>query len=833
MINADIVKNKYTGNGSLLSYPVTFPFSSDDDLAVYVSIDDVETQYFLGTHYSVAVNSDNSGGTVTFVNATLVPQGSIIAILLSLAQTQDVDLTSTAIVSTPDLEAGLDKTVQLVQMLSERVDRCVTVGPTSAASGSDLALGTVLESVDTKAAAAMAAMTAAQSSQTAADASASAAQAAQSAAEAARDEAHAIAIENLPMAGSVLAGILKTASAASILAGTATDEAATPAALGGAASSVPAANAFVRTAGTANLNGWVTDTTNATTTAAGSTMPRAMAARMAELHSVRDFGATGLGAVDERSAIAAADAVYADLYFPAGTYYIAGNATISRDVRMAPGAKFVVASGATLTLAGELTAGLTQIFDGVGTVSLNRKKNPIGHPEWWGAVMSETYDATQAATNLAAVQASLAAARTTVLQSGTLWTSGTITMATGQQRLIGQGEDFTATHGTRIVVANGTDDVLHLGPDTMPSAVNNFPSGIRVKDIMLHRAVAPVAPVSGSEAAAPCGLKAKYALRMRLSHIQTYDSSIGFYFGGIVGSTIDDCYNIRATAGSGTGRDISWGFFLDGYSGTAPVLLAGGNGSIYINRCSANSGSPSNVNNIGMLGKGYLADTFVTQFEVAGGQYGVMFNGVNTQYGGNDITLRGCRVDAISKYAYDFEDNLGQITLIDNYGATDGTLNSMCYRFVTCVGTIGGSGNQAPALGQSCTYGVVISNCVGFDLSAFLIRDCWIPIWIQGSQGISGSPLIHGSDSMADAEGLPAIYITDASNRCFINPTIMGSNTKKWGAGVGVTSDCTGLEINVSAIFPAVVNTHKLIYGSTVIGAAGSFGSNLATGAFS
>jgi len=162
VINSDTVKNKYTGNGSLLEYPVTFPFSSDDNLSVYVSINAVEALYTLGTHYSVSINSDKSGGAVTFNNVGLVPKNCTIAILLNFAKTQDVTLTSTATVSTSDLEAGLDKTVQLVQMAFERISRCVTVGPTSAKASDELTLATILDAVESRANDAAAAATAAQ-----------------------------------------------------------------------------------------------------------------------------------------------------------------------------------------------------------------------------------------------------------------------------------------------------------------------------------------------------------------------------------------------------------------------------------------------------------------------------------------------------------------------------------------------------------------------------------------------------------------------------------------------------------------------------------------------
>jgi len=182
VINADTVKNKYTGSGSLLTYPVTFPFSSADDLAVYVSINDIETKYTLGTQYTVSVNSDRSGGIVAFANATFVPKDSIIAILLDIATTQDVDLTSTATVSTQDLEAGLDKTVQLVQMAFEQLGRCVKVVPTSLKTDNDLNLNTIISKIDADTEAAKSSATQATASAVAAAVSAAASAEAESSA---------------------------------------------------------------------------------------------------------------------------------------------------------------------------------------------------------------------------------------------------------------------------------------------------------------------------------------------------------------------------------------------------------------------------------------------------------------------------------------------------------------------------------------------------------------------------------------------------------------------------------------------------------------------------
>ena len=83
-------------------------------------------------------------------------------------------------------------------------------------------------------------------------------------AEAARDQARAIVTEGVPPATHAEAGLLKLATADSIRAGTATDEAATPATLHAASADAPAADVFVRTGDNALLDAWISDADPAT-----------------------------------------------------------------------------------------------------------------------------------------------------------------------------------------------------------------------------------------------------------------------------------------------------------------------------------------------------------------------------------------------------------------------------------------------------------------------------------------------------------------------------------------------------------------------------------------
>ena len=94
MINSQTTKNLYRGNGSTLSYPVTYPFYEAENLLVLVAVGEVEETLSLGADYSVAINTDGSGGTVTFTSAERVPAGCTIAIMLNMALVQELDLSA-------------------------------------------------------------------------------------------------------------------------------------------------------------------------------------------------------------------------------------------------------------------------------------------------------------------------------------------------------------------------------------------------------------------------------------------------------------------------------------------------------------------------------------------------------------------------------------------------------------------------------------------------------------------------------------------------------------------------------------------------------------------
>lgn len=130
---------------------------------------------------------------------------------------------------------------------------------------------------------------------------------------------------------------------------------------------------------------------------------RTAQSKLRDFPSVKDFGATGDGTTDDRSYMATADTnAVGCVYYPPGTYLVGSNITLTKPIVMAPGAKFSIANGVTLTLNCSVSAKLHQIFSwaGTGKVLFGNGKIDLVYPEWWGASVDNA-----AAANSAPLQA--------------------------------------------------------------------------------------------------------------------------------------------------------------------------------------------------------------------------------------------------------------------------------------------------------------------------------------------------------------------------------------------------------------------------------------------
>jgi hypothetical protein len=118
--------------------------------------------------------------------------------------------------------------------------------------------------------------------------------------------------------------------------------------------------------------------------------------------NVRTYGAMGDGVTDDRDAIntahTAATVSGGILFFPAGTYRVSSALTTNSNVTLwfANGGKLSIDNGVTVTINGQIDAGLYQIFSGDGDVFFGPASVLEIYPQWWGAVADGSTDDTSA-----------------------------------------------------------------------------------------------------------------------------------------------------------------------------------------------------------------------------------------------------------------------------------------------------------------------------------------------------------------------------------------------------------------------------------------------------
>lgn len=117
----------WTADGTQTVFPFLFvPLSAD---YVEVWVDDRIVTNALGTVYTVSVNPDGAGGSVTFLTAPT--EGSRVALIRNVPASQLIDLQNNTAFLPEILEAGLDKLTILAQQYGEKAERSVVMPPTA------------------------------------------------------------------------------------------------------------------------------------------------------------------------------------------------------------------------------------------------------------------------------------------------------------------------------------------------------------------------------------------------------------------------------------------------------------------------------------------------------------------------------------------------------------------------------------------------------------------------------------------------------------------------------------------------------------------------------
>ena len=527
-------------------------------------------------------------------------------------------------------------------------------------------------------------------------------------------------------------------------------------------------------------------------TAADSTF-RTAQAKLGDLVSVKDFGATGDGSTDDttniQEAINAAAAGQA-IEFPPGIYKI-GSLTFNGPVVFNGGQ---LDSTGTVTFRSPISAPLGRIFRG-GTYVFNCVIT--GYPEWWGGGTSESGGPAVGVTNQTAIMACYTACHTTQLQVGTYLTSGTIYLETSGRTLRGAANYWNPSgyNGTRIVILSASDDVIFLRTDTLSTDNTTFVRNVRIEYLQLTRS-------SGSGAAAlSVGLRTYKIIFCEFHKIRSAEHYRPYYISGNIACSWSDCQAF-GSIGLKDATAVWSGYYFDG---SASIGLAGGNASVYLHSCSASTGGATlTLARYGFHLTGKYVDTFIIEPESARIEVGVYLEGdlADPGNGQQDVHIYMPIIDVFRDAAIRVKDQKprGMVEINGGYCAPwagASATASACIDFVNARGQSSVSDFECVCWPLPQTIGLQIdSTSRGVSVTNYKIAESETPVVINGDFNLVQATTFLGSET-----GSEVISIT--GDRNVVGIGAWGDVAAAFTDGVNVSGDRN--EISVTRVDPAVV----------------------------
>jgi hypothetical protein len=564
---------------------------------------------------------------------------------------------------------------------------------------------------------------------------------------------------------------------------------------------------------------------------AGATA-RAVQDKLRDHVAAKDFGAVGDGVADDRAALVLADAAGPFRLSP-GSYKVSANLTITNDIVVAPGAKLVIPNAVTVTINGQVLAGVQHIFQctGTGAVVISAQKTRTGYPEWWGAISNNSAGGIPAA-NTTYFGAACTALSKVELQATDYYLSGVLKINRGNLWLAGAGSKWDSVNGlkaTRLVGMDGTSDVLQVGPDADPGGIGLFTQGMKITGIEVTRAVAPAV---GSAANS---IRCQFLLEAYFEDVRASESIQGWLFNGTVHCIAYNCAVKRTSAGTG-GTDLWKGFYIYGGSGIA----AGGNASLYLDHCTASDTRAVKTNSIGFYADIKFTDCFLLHCESVSCTVGIEINGndsATNDSGSTDLTIIQPVMDAFATYGI-FVHNMGlsgSVEVVSPYCGPASGATSAIQIDSNRGGAVTITGGQLVMTSASGCKGITI------DANGQVSGAVTVNGTIIAEAGANGAVILADAKNCRimpvvvndSTTGGPAVQVINASTANYIAPIVKGkASGSTFGIQVVGTTDARN-EYNCSGIDSGTINGgagNKLVRNGVQIVATGLTGTNLASG---
>jgi hypothetical protein len=552
---------------------------------------------------------------------------------------------------------------------------------------------------------------------------------------------------------------------------------------------------------------------------------RTYTSKLSDWISVKDFGATGNGAIDDSGAIQVASNS-SPVIIPQGNYYIANSITLPQGVQFLPGAYFNIAAGKTVTFNGPVVAGVQQIFSGSGTVVISSAFTPVGYPEWWGALSNNASVDTSTAINLC-----IATVPVCELQAANYYTTGTILLQRAGSSLQGPFPALSGGPGTaNIINQSASATVIQVGPNSYTGTLQNSNS---VSNLSVGRSVGPLIGAQAN------GVLVQYTIYTAITGVLVQDSGVGFHIRGTGQAHFFRDYVYRATPGTGTGTDQLYGFWADG---SVNIGFAGGNASLYIDNSAVSSGVTwtSALDYQGFVASGAYgySDIFLKNFETA-----ALGIGLNLQGNSNAGTTADIQNEDVLVYNLGSDGNgiagiliantsiYGAIQIIGGYvNFNGGASTPVGLSMSGSNGSVVMTGVEFMCIGNTTAEGMVISNSRGLNSYGNNFFECNnIPVTLTGVSHSSFADQIRAFSRGSTNQ--PAVFIHNSSTRNIFREIVEGA-ASAYSQGYYIGDSTTSFsEYNASGLDQAAIANSKINNNGTGVTAVGTFGtSNYAVG---
>lgn len=421
-----------------------------------------------------------------------------------------------------------------------------------------------------------------------------------------------------------------------------------------------------------------------------------------------------------------------------------------------------------------------------------------GRPEWFGARVNDGR-----ADCADALEACFALCPVTELAQADYFVQRTVRFARSWRTVRGSGRYATDEgQGTRIILqaaapALRTADIVLLGSAGKPAG--DLVTETHLSDFTIIRD-GPSAPhASGDLARYPTGLRASYLSHCTISGVSSLESSVGFYIGGVVYTKFGDCLAQRLKPSEGAGSDLTTGFFLDG---RIEFGFAGGNASLYMDRCATAEQHAHHVNPAGLIAMGAFVDSFIDRFESARIDTGMAFHAAGARAFGQtiDLHVRSPVLDACGKFGIDLDldaTSSASVEIIDPYVTPAAGRGDRGILVRDGAGLVTITGGQV--LGDWPGGSLFISRTRGVRVQGLKIQQAVRPVVVAEADGCQLEPQISNYAKTAPGPAIECRALSLSS----IRPTIIGFVQPAFNAGVSLDKTSKHVEVNGSAIDPA------------------------------